>query len=132
VSAVIPDISPVELLGRMRGRIVAAHPAYPETIHLELTDHHGGEWYLSSHDADYSPSDPDALRGKIVVSADLEGPLGNLTIDFSDGTSFRVTVDPQESPDDPVNWRLYTPDDVVLVYGPGGNWRFRRRTDPAF
>jgi hypothetical protein len=132
MAVVIPDISPQGLLGRLRGRVVDVHPAYPETIHLELTDHHGGEWYLSTHDADYSPSDPDVLRGKIVVSADLEGPLGNLTIGFSDGTAFRVTVQPQESPKDPVNWRLYTPDGVVLVYGPGGSWRFRRRTDPVF
>jgi hypothetical protein len=88
-------------------------------------------WRFATHDAYYSPADPDALRGKNIVSVDLEGPLGNLTIGFSDGTTFRVTVEPQEAPDDPANWKLFTPDGLVLVWGPGDSWALKRGTDPV-
>jgi hypothetical protein len=129
MSVVISDISPAELLDRLRGRIIDVHPAYPETIHLELIDAHGGEWYFSTHDADYSPSDPGVLRGKTIVSVDHVGPLGNLTFEFSDGSRFLVLVEPQEREDDPVNWRLYTPEGLVLVWGPGISWRLKRASD---
>src|SRR3954465_9576177 len=108
--SVTPDISPTRLLDGFRGLIEDAHPAYPETIHLEVRDAAGNLWKFSTHDADYSPSDPDVFPGKTVVSADLVGPLGNLALGFSDGSDFRVTMEPQTAPDDPVNWRLYTPD----------------------
>jgi hypothetical protein len=127
---VIPDISPRELLGGFRGPIVDAHPAYPETIHLEVRDASGGLWKFATHDAAYSPSDPEVFPGKTVVSADLTGILGNLTVGFSDGTSFRVTMEPQDAEDDPVNWRLYTPDGFVLAWGPGVNWQLKRGSDP--
>jgi hypothetical protein len=129
MSVVISDISPAEVLGRLRGRIIDVHPGYPETIHLQLIDAHGGEWYFSTHDADYSPPDPDVLSGQTIVSVDQVGPLGNLTIGFSDGSYFRVLVEPQEREDDPVNWRLYTPEGLVLVWGPGINWRLKRTSD---
>jgi hypothetical protein len=130
MSLVIPDISPSELLEGFRGPIVDAHPAYPETIHLEVRDAAGGLWKFATHDADYSPSDPDVFPGKTLVSADLEGPLGNLTIGFSDETRFRVTVAPPDGEDDPVNWRLYTPDGFVLAWGPGVKWELKRGSDP--
>jgi hypothetical protein len=130
MTIVIPDISPAEVLDGLRGQIFYAEPGYPEVIHLRLIDPRGAEWWFSTHDAYFSPSDPDALRGKTIISADLEGPLGNLTIGFSDGTSFRVWVDPQEAPDDPVNWKVYTPDDLVLAWGPGVHWALKRDGDP--
>ena len=130
MASVIPDISPAKLLASFRGSVVAARPAYPETIHLEVRDAAGGLWKFATHDAGYSPSDPDVFPGKTVVSAELEGPLGNLIIGFSDGTNFRVTVEPQDSEDDPVNWRLYTPDGFILAWGPGVNWAFKRGSDP--
>jgi hypothetical protein len=132
MSIVIPDISPTELLARLRGPITDARPAYPETIHLKLEDGRGGEWWLTTHDAYYSPSDPAALRGKTVVGVDLDDRSGNLTLAFSDGTAFKVLPCPQEADDDPANWKVFTPEGVVLVYGPGGSWRFRRGTDPVF
>jgi hypothetical protein len=122
MTIVIPDSSPVEILARFRGLVVEAHPSYPETIHLEIRDLDGGLWYFATHDAYYSPSDPDQLRGKTIVSVVHEGPLANLTIGFSDGSSFRVWVDPQEAPDNPVNWRLFMPEDLVLSWGPGTHW----------
>jgi hypothetical protein len=130
MTSVIPDISPTELLDGFRGLIEDAHPAYPETIHLEVRDAAGDLWKFSTHDANYSPSDPDVFLGKTVVSADLVGPLGDLTIGFSDGTDFRVTVEPQTAPDDPVNWRLYTPDGFILAWGPGVHWAMKRGDEP--
>lgn len=122
MTIVAPDSTPVEILGRLRGVIVDARPGYPETLHLHIRGLDGGPWRLSTHDAYYSPSNPDDLRGKTIVSATHQGPLGNLTIDFSDGSSFRVWVDPQEAPDDPVNWRLFMPEETVLSWGPGAYW----------
>jgi len=131
MSVVIPDTSPSELLGRLRGqRISDARPGYPEVIHLHVPDPGGAKWVFSTWDADYSPSDPAALRGKTIVSADLVGPLGNLTISFSDGTDFRVTMEPQTAENDPMNWTLLTPDGFILVWGPGANWALKRGDEP--
>src|SRR4051794_6280279 len=126
MASVIPDISPMRIVEGFRGPIEDAHPAYPETIHLEVRDAAGGVWKFATHDAEYSPSDPDVFPGKTVVSADLVGPLGNPTIAFSDGTDFRVTMEPQTATNDPVNWVLYTPDGFFLAWGPGEHWALKR------
>jgi hypothetical protein len=128
---VIPDISPADLLARFRGPVLDARPTYPERVHLEVKDVHGGKWSLATWDADYSPSDPEVLLGKTVVSADLEGRSGNLTIGFSDGSTFRVISDLYEPGDDVENWDLFTPEGLVLVYGPGDRWKLARGSDPS-
>lgn len=130
MAVVIPDTSPAELLARLRGTVTDVHPAYPETIHLDVRDADGGEWYVCTEDADYSPSDPDALQGKVITDVKHRGPLGDLTIGFSDGSSFDVTVEPQTDVDDPVNWSLFTPEGLVLEWGPGENWRLVLATGP--
>lgn len=131
MSIVIPESSPTELLSRLRGRITDAHPAYPETIHLELKDALGGAWYFATDDASYSPSDPDALRGKTIVDVAQEWPSGNLRMSFSDGTHFRVSVEPPDAEDDPPNWRLYTPEGLVLSWGPGTQWEVTPANAPV-
>jgi hypothetical protein len=130
MSIVIPDTSPIELLGRLRGHIVDAQPGYPEVIHLKVVDSAGAEWIFSTGDAYYFPSDPDVLLGKTIVSADLEGPLGNLILGFSDGTDFRVTMEPQTAENDPYNWLLLTPDRLILIWGPGVHWALKRGDEP--
>jgi hypothetical protein len=130
MATVIPDISPIDLLGRVRGMVEDARPAYPETIHLEIRDTSGGRWRFGTKDAHYAPEDPDLLRGKTVVDVDLEGPLGNLTFGFSDGTSFRVWMDPPDTTNDPGNWMLLTPDELFLLWGPVGKWSLTRGSDP--
>jgi hypothetical protein len=127
---VTPDISPAQILEGFRGPIEDAHSAYPETIHLEVRDAAGGLWKFATHDACYWPPDPEAFPGKTVVGADLVGSSGGLTIGFSDGTDFRVTVEPQTAEEDPVNWRLYTPDGFILVWGPGERWALKRGDEP--
>jgi hypothetical protein len=130
MTIVIPDISPVEILARWRGFVEDVHPAYPETIHVEVRDATGGLWKFATHDSYYSPSKPDQLRGKTVVEAALDGRMGDLTVGFSDGTSFRVWMDPPDVPHDPVNWRLYTPEGLILAWGPGDTWALKRGSDP--
>jgi hypothetical protein len=130
MALVIPDISPAELLTRFRGTVIDVRPAYPETIHLEVLDADDGVWRLCTSDAGYSPSDPDLLRGRVIVAVEHEGPLGDLTVGFSDGSSFEVTVEPQTREDDPFNWMLFTPEGLVLEWGPGESWRLVRSTDP--
>jgi hypothetical protein len=129
---VIPDISPAELINRLRGPIFDANPAYPETIHFELRAADGGEWCLATHWADYSPSDPADLLGKIVVDAELDERTGNLTLSFSDGSEFKVISRPQEEAgDDLEHWDLFTPEGLVLVWGPDSEWQLKRASDPC-
>jgi hypothetical protein len=133
MAIVIPDIFPTELLSRFRGPVTKAHPAYPETIQLQVTDAGGGEWWFVTWDSDYSPSDPDALAGKTVARADFDEPTGRLTIGFSDGSRFETEPAPQENevPDDPAYWQLFTPDGLVLNWGPCRRWRITRASDPV-
>jgi hypothetical protein len=129
---VIPDISPPELIARIRGQIFKANYAYPETIQFRLTDHRGGEWWLATQWADYSPTDPDELIGKVVVDTKLDAHSGNLTFTFSDGSEFKVTSRPQEEPgDDLEHWDLFTPEGLVLVWGPDATLQLKRATDPC-
>jgi hypothetical protein len=129
---VIPDISPTELIARLRGRIFEANYAYPETIQFKLRDADGGEWWLATQWADYSPSEPADLLGKVVVDAKLDERTGNLTFTFSDGSEFKVISRPQEEPgDDLEHWDLFTPEGLVLVWGPDAGWQLKRATDPC-
>jgi hypothetical protein len=130
-SSVIPDISPIELLGRLRGRIFDAHYGYPEVMQFRLRDEKGGEWWFATFDANYSPTDPDALADRTVVRADLEPGTANLTIGLSDGSIFKVTAGDEEPDDDLETWSLLTPEGLVLNYGPGDPWKLKLASDPV-
>jgi hypothetical protein len=130
-SHVIPDISPAELLSRLRGQIFQANYGYPEVMQFKLRDEQGGEWWMATFEAGYSPSDPEALRGKTVVRADLEERSGDLTIGFSDGSAFRIVADPEERDDFYESWSLLTPDGLALNYGPGDHWKLSLAGDPC-
>jgi len=53
----------------MRGSIVDARIAYPEVLHVEIKDPAGELWHLATQDAEWSPSDPDELVGRLVTDA---------------------------------------------------------------
>lgn len=131
MSLVTQNTSPADLLGRVRGPVKDARLTYPERVHLEVTDAVGGVWCLATWEAAYSPADPEELNGKTVVSTDLDDRSKVLTIGFSDGTCFTVTPIPDEEDDAIENWELFTPDDLLLSYGPWGRWKLGSADDPA-
>lgn len=126
---VIPDLSPSDLLSRLRGQIVDARPTYPERMRLEIDDVDGARWRFVTHFSDYAPADPDALRTKTVVDAKLDRRSGDLAIALSDGSAFEVTCVRGE--DELPSWRLFTPEGLTLTYGPGPEWKLGRATDPC-
>jgi hypothetical protein len=126
MTVVTPDTLPLDILRRFRGKIFEAVPAYPEVLHLKVKDTGGGEWWFGTHEAEWSPSDPDALLGKTVIGAEFETGSGRLTIGFSDDSTFTVTSKHEGSPDDLEAWELFTPEGLVLAFGPNGQWQLGR------
>jgi len=125
-STVTTDISPSDLLGRFRGPVFDARHGYPETMQLKVTDGEGGVWWLTTFDSQYTPSDPDDLLGKAVVGAGLDERSGLLTVDFADGSAFRIVPNPLDPEYDLTVWSLFTPDGMVLIWGPGDRREFRK------
>jgi hypothetical protein len=132
MAAVIsPDASLEDVLRSLRGSIVAVRPAYPNVLHVEVRDSKKDLWRLATQDADWSPSDPTKLLDRSIESAHLDGESGELCLGLSGGLSFKVVPATQEGDDDPPNWKLYTPDGLVIVFGPGGHWQFNRADEPS-
>jgi Family of unknown function (DUF6188) len=131
MAVVIPYTFPTDLLGRFRGRVFQARPAYPEVLHFKVRDAAGGEWWFGTQEAEWSPTDPDGLLDKTVVGADLDESSGTLTIGFSDGSEFTVLPDHEGADDDLEAWELFTPEGLVLTYGPRGRWQLGRTDDKA-
>lgn len=116
------DTSPADLLACVRGPVTNARMTYPERIRVEVTDVGGDPWRLATWDVDYSPSDPEALIGRTVVDTSLDDLSGILILSFSDGTRFTVTPTPAGG-GDVEYWELFTPEALVLSYGPIGQWQ---------
>jgi hypothetical protein len=131
MSVVASDTLPEKLLGRFRGPVTDGRPTYPERVHVEVRDAQGGLWCLATWDADYSPENPEVLNGKDVVSANLDGASGVLTVGFSDDSVFTVTPNLIEEDEDIENWELFTPEGLVLTYGPRGRWHLGSADDPC-
>jgi hypothetical protein len=132
MTAVIsPDASLEDVVHSLRGSIVAARPAYPDVLHVEVRDSRGDLWRLATQDAEWSPSDPAELLNRSVESAYLDADSGELCLQLSGDSSFRVVPAAQEADDDPPNWKLYTPNGLVMVFGPGGHWQFNRADEPS-
>lgn len=124
MGSVTQDISPADLLSRFRGEIFSARPGYPEVLLLKVRDAECGEWWFSTFDAEFSPSDPEVFLGKTIVSADVQSSA-KLVVGFSDGSQLEVApvpLEPDERRDDLENWSLINPDGIVLEYGPGEKW----------
>jgi hypothetical protein len=130
MAVLIPDTSPADLLDRFRGPISSPRLAYPDVLHFDVEDVEGGEWWFSTQEAEWSPSDPAALRGGTIVSADLDKASGRLTIGLSGGSTLRVLPDHEGKDDDIEAWQLFTPDGLVLNYGPGERWELKAADEP--
>ncbi len=131
MATVTSDTSPAALLDRFRGTVTMSGLTYPDRAAIDVADAEGGEWHLTTWWANYSPADPEVFGGKAVVSADLGEPPGTLTVGFSDGTTFVVTPVPDEEDDAIENWELFTPEGLVLTFGPRGRWQLSRASDPC-
>jgi hypothetical protein len=122
-SIVALDRSPMNILRSFRGEIVAARIAYPDVLHLELRDSSDGIWRLATQDAEWKPADPETLVGRTIDVASINVDSGELGCRLSDGAIFKVIPGPQESSDDPPNWELFTPEGILLEFGPGVRWQ---------
>jgi hypothetical protein len=127
MAVVVPNTSPADLLRRFRGTIFDAAPGYPDVILFQARDAEGDDWWFSTFYAEFSPKEPALLLGKSIIDTGLESS-GRLTISFSDGSRFVVDpipLQPGEPDDDLENWHLFTPDELVLTYGPEGRWEIK-------
>jgi hypothetical protein len=129
MAAVALNESPASVLRSLRGDIIAARKAYPDILHVEVRDPRGDVWRLATQDAEWSPSDPSELLDLSAESAEVDEKTGELRLGLSNGSVLKVVPAPHESEDDPANWKLLTPGGLVLVFGPGGGWHFKRSDD---
>ncbi len=117
------DASPTSVLRAMRGTIVDARIAYPEVLHVEIRDSHGGVWRLATQDAEFSPADPAQLLGRPIDHAEIDEKSGELRCRLADGSSLDIKPAAAEAEDDPPYWELISPAGVVLEFGPGVRWQ---------
>jgi hypothetical protein len=132
MNAVIPDISPATVLARFRGQVTGGRLTHSKRIYLEVDDANGGRWRLISWEADYTATFAGFPSAKRVTSADLDHDSGTLTVTFSDRASLTLAAIPDDADDAIENWELFTPEGMVLAYGPWGTWRFGGKDDPDY
>lgn len=125
------DASPATVLRSMRGSIVGARVAYPDVLHVEIRDSAGELWRLATQDAEWSPSDPEALVDRSIEDAEIDEGTGELRCKLSDGSLLDVKPARREAGDDPPNWELITPGGVVLEFGPGVRWQISSADAPV-
>jgi hypothetical protein len=134
VTAITPELSPVALLARFRGEVVCSRPAFPDVLQLHVRDADGDLWRFLTFEADYLPAEPDEFLGKVVVAANIDAYSAKVRIGFSDGSSLSVVpfaLEPDEVDENYESWQLFTPDGIVLNYGPGAHWLLKQASDPA-
>jgi hypothetical protein len=125
------DASPTTVLRSMRGEVVDARIAYPDVLHVEGTDGHGGRWRLATQDAEWSPTDPAQLVGRSINDAEIDEKSGELRCELSDGSMLNIKPAPADADDDPPYWELVSPAGVVLEFGPGVRWQISSADDRA-
>jgi hypothetical protein len=134
VTAISPELSPANLLARFRGEVVCSRSAFPDVLQVHVRDADGDLWRFLTFEADYFPADPGEFLGKGVVAADIDAASGKVIIGFPDGSSLTVVpfaLEPDEVDDNYESWQLFTPDGLVLNYGPGEHWLLKQAGDPA-
>ena len=131
MATVALDASPAKVLRSLAGSITAARLAYPQVLHVEVRDLHGGDWRLATQDADFSPADPAELIGREVQDAEIDSTTGELRVRLSPDGLLVITPGRQGAPDDPPNWELITPYGLALEFGPGMRWQISSADAPA-
>jgi hypothetical protein len=130
-TAVALDTSPINVLRAMRGQIVDARVAYPEVLHVEVSDQSGERWRLATQDATWSPSDPAQLVGRAIEDADIDQDTGELHCRLSDGSVLAIRPVAYSSDDDPPTWELISPAGIALEFGPGVRWQISGADKPV-
>jgi hypothetical protein len=130
-SVVALDASPINVLRSMHGAIVDAQIAYPQVLHVEIRDSDGDVWRLLTQGAEWSPSDPAPLVGLSLEHAGIDEESGEMRCRLSDGSTLEVRPLPFAAIDDPPNWEVITPNDLVLEFGPGLRWQISRADAPV-
>jgi hypothetical protein len=132
MSAVELDIAPVDLLARFRGLVVGTRLPHSRRTYFEVIDEESGRWRLRTWRTTYSSTDSGDNQGKTIVGVAVDECSEALTISFSDESSCSVAPSPDYVDDDGENWELFTPDGLVLAYGPRGRWLLGRVDDPDY
>ncbi len=71
------------------------------------------------------------LEGARIESLDVSVPSNALVIRFSNKCLFMVIPQPQDDRYDLPYWELFTPNHMVLAFGPGKRWSFTRSDVPS-
>lgn len=121
---VAADASLSNVLHSLRGRITGARIAYPEVLHVEVTDEDGGLWRFATQDATFEPENPESLVGRTLQDNRLDQNTGEFHWRLSGGLRLIVLPATGEPLEDVPTWELITPDDLTLEFGPGPRWRF--------
>ena len=125
------DASPTTVLRSLRGEVIDARVAYPDVLHVEGRDAHGGLWRLATQDAEWAPTDPTQLVGRSIDEAEIDEKSGELRCKLSDGSVLEIKPATGEADDDPPYWELISPSGVVLEFGPGLRWQISSADAPV-
>lgn len=120
-----------DILREMRGPIVDARIAYPKVLHIEVRDSNRRVWRLATQDAEWSPADPEHLKGRSLDHVDIDEQSGELHCQLSDGSALVIKPAEVGRDDDPPNWELISPSGIVLEFGPGVRWQISAADAPA-
>jgi hypothetical protein len=132
MSATSLDTTPVHLLARFRGLVVNTRLPHSKRTYLEVKNDEGGTWRLVSWSTASSKSGAGNNDGKTVVGATVDDRSGVLTVGFSDASFFTLTPVLDDADDAVENWEIFTPEGLVLAFGPRGRWLLGRADDPDY
>lgn len=132
MSAVSLDTSPIHLLARFQGLVVATRLPHSRRTYLEVVDAEGGTWRLTSWSTASLSTDAEDDNGKTAMGAIFDDRSEVLKVNFSDGSFFTLTPIPDDADDAVENWEIFTPEGLVLAYGPHGRWLLGRADDPDY
>jgi hypothetical protein len=122
MSAVALDNTPIHLLARFRGLVVGTRLPHSRRTYFEVIDATTGRWRLRTWRASCSSTDDGNHLGKTILSVEIDDQSGVLTISFSDGSSCFLSPNPDSQDEGLEYWEIFTPEGLILAYGPSGRW----------
>jgi hypothetical protein len=132
MSAVALDNTPVHLLARFRGVVVGTRLPHSRRTYFEVIDAAAGKWRLRTWRTTCSSTDDGNHLGKTVLGVAIDERSGVLEISFSDGSACFLRPHKDDDDDAIENWEIFTPEGLILAYGPQGRWLLGRADDPDY